>query len=103
MQLKEGDGDGEASEQNLKPASKEKLDKSPAKLVGLYIISDILSSSSTSGVRHAWRYRQLFETALKNHKVFEHLGRLEKELGWGRLKVEKWRRSIGNLLGLWES
>ncbi|EER26481.1 hypothetical protein CPC735_006530 [Coccidioides posadasii C735 delta SOWgp] len=103
MQLKEGDGDGEASEQNLKPASKEKVDKSPAKLVGLYIISDILSSSSTSGVRHAWRYRQLFETALKNHKVFEHLGRLEKELGWGRLKVEKWRRSIGNLLGLWES
>ncbi|EEP82527.1 conserved hypothetical protein [Uncinocarpus reesii 1704] len=96
-------GDGDAAEQSVKLAHREKLDTSPAQLVGLYIISDILSSSSTSGVRHAWRYRQLFETALKNHKLFEHLGRLEKELGWGRLKIEKWRRSIGNLLSLWES
>lgn len=83
-------------------SSKEKLDTSSAKLVGLYIISDILSSSSTSGVRHAWRYRQLFETALKSRQVFEQLGRLEKDLGWGRLRAEKWKRSVGNLLHLWE-
>ncbi|KAL5002331.1 hypothetical protein BDV10DRAFT_157645 [Aspergillus recurvatus] len=81
---------------------KEKLDTSSAKLVGLYLISDILSSSATSGVRHAWRYRQLFESTLKAHKVFEHLGRLEKELSWGRLRAEKWKRSIGSLLHLWE-
>lgn len=83
-------------------AQKEKLDTSAAKLVGLYVVSDILSSSSTSGVRHAWRYRQLFENAFKAHGTFEHLGRVEKELGWGRLKAEKWRRSIGVLLSLWE-
>ena len=77
-------------------------DRSSAKLVGLYVISDILSSSATSGVRHAWRYRQLFESALKSHKVFEHLGRLEKDLKWGRLKAEKWKRSVGSLLSLWE-
>lgn len=88
--------------QNKKSSSNEKLDTSSAQLVGLYIISDILSSSSTSGVRHAWRYRQLFENALKLHKTFERLGRLEKELGWGRLKMEKWRRSVGILLSLWE-
>lgn len=82
--------------------SKEKLDTSSAKLVALYIISDILSSSSTSGVRHAWRYRQLFESALKSRHIFEQLGRLEKELGWGRLKAEKWKRSIGSVLHLWE-
>ncbi|ODH53418.1 hypothetical protein GX48_00248 [Paracoccidioides brasiliensis] len=87
---------------STKPSSKEILDTSSAKLIGLYVISDILSSSSTSGVRHAWRYRQLFESALKSHKTFEHLGRLEKELAWGRLKIEKWRRSIGSLLSLWE-
>ncbi|KAL2868290.1 SWAP/Surp domain-containing protein [Aspergillus lucknowensis] len=81
---------------------KEKLDTSSAKLVGLYLVSDILSSSATSGVRHAWRYRQLFESALKAHKVFEHLGRLEKELSWGRLRAEKWKRSINSLLHLWE-
>lgn len=77
-------------------------DLSAAKLVGLYVVSDILSSSATSGVRHAWRYRQLFESALKSHRVFEHLGRLEKDLQWGRLKAEKWKRSIGSLLQLWE-
>lgn len=81
---------------------REKLDTSSAKLVGLYIISDILSSSSTSGVRHAWRYRQLFESALKTRQVFEQLGRLEKDLGWGRLRAEKWKRSVGSLLHLWE-
>ena len=82
--------------------SKGHLDMSAAKLVGLYIISDILSSSATSGVRHAWRYRQLMEAALRSHKVFEHLGRLEKDLNWGRLRAEKWKRSVGTLLHLWE-
>ncbi|EED19178.1 conserved hypothetical protein [Talaromyces stipitatus ATCC 10500] len=77
-------------------------DTSAAKLVGLYVISDIFSSSSTSGVRHAWRYRQLFEHAFRTHKVFEHLGRLEKELKWGRLKAEKWKRSVGAILHIWE-
>ncbi|EKV05852.1 RNA polymerase II, large subunit, CTD [Penicillium digitatum] len=82
--------------------SVEPLDMSSAKLVGLYIISDILSSSATSGVRHVWRYRQLFENALRSRKVFEHLGRLDKDLKWGRLKAEKWKRSVGSLLHLWE-
>ncbi|KAK2878220.1 hypothetical protein FQN49_001047 [Arthroderma sp. PD_2] len=91
-----------SAERNTKLPSGEKLDMSSASLVGLYIISDILSSSSTSGVRHAWRYRQLFEHSLKERKTFERLGRIEKELGWGRLKIEKWRRSIGILLNLWE-
>ncbi|KAE8557463.1 hypothetical protein EYB25_002170 [Talaromyces marneffei] len=77
-------------------------DTSAAKLVGLYVISDIFSSSSTSGVRHAWRYRQLFEHAFRSHKVFEHLGRLEKEMSWGRLKAEKWKRSINAILHIWE-
>ncbi|KAI9843150.1 MAG: hypothetical protein M1837_006603 [Sclerophora amabilis] len=81
---------------------REKEDTSPSKLIALYIISDILSSSSTSGVRHAWRYRQLFETVLKRKKTFEGLGRLEKDLHWGRLKAEKWRRSVGSVLTLWE-
>ena len=80
----------------------EEVDPASAKLVGLYLISDILSSSSTSGVRHAWRYRQLFEQALRKKRVFEHLGHLEKRLGWGRLKAEKWRRAVLGMLHLWE-
>ena len=94
-------GDDEIGEDDKKTAEDQE-DTSPSKLIALYLISDILSSSSTSGVRHAWRYRQLFESALKSHHVFEHLGRLEKSLRWGRLRAEKWRRSVGSVLALWE-
>ena len=80
----------------------EKSDTSSASLIGVYLISDILSSSSTSGVRHAWRYRQLFETALRQRHVFEGLGRMERKMNWGRLRAEKWKRSVGNILSLWE-
>ncbi|KAI9749266.1 MAG: U2 snRNP-associated SURP domain-containing protein [Lichina confinis] len=86
-----------------KDVPKEEDDTSAAKVVALYVVSDILSSSSTSGVRHAWRYRQLFETALKQRAVFEELGLLEKKLHWGRLRSEKWKRSVGSVLSLWES
>ncbi|KAI4195622.1 MAG: hypothetical protein LQ350_007111 [Teloschistes chrysophthalmus] len=81
----------------------EKEDVSASMLIGLYLISDILSSSSTSGVSHAWRYRQLFENALKQKEVFEDLGRLDKKMHWGRLRAEKWKRSVGSVLTLWES
>ena len=80
----------------------EPTDNTPASLVGLYVISDILSSSASAGVRHAWRYRALFEAALRDQGTFEQLGRIDKELGWGKLKAEKWKRAVQSVLGLWE-
>lgn len=77
-------------------------DSSGATLIALHLMSDILSASSTSGVRHAWRYRALFEAALTSRKMLAYLGRLEKILKWGRLRAEKWKRSINNILQLWE-
>ena len=77
-------------------------DPSSAMLAALYLVSDLLSASSTSGVRHAWRYRALLEATLRERRTFAHLGRLERRLGWGRLRAEKWRRSVTGLLGLWE-
>ncbi len=77
-------------------------DVSPSSLVGLYIISDILSASASAGVRHAWRYRSLFEAALRKQNVFERLGRYEKDMNWGKLKAEKWKRSVQVVLALWE-
>lgn len=77
-------------------------DTSAARLIGLYVVSDILSSSSTSGIRHAWRYRQLFETALREKKTFESLGGMAEKYNWGRLRAEKWKRSVGLVLSLWE-
>ena len=82
--------------------SKKDDDGSNAKLIGIYIISDILSASSTAGVRNAWRYRQLFEGGFKALKTFAHLGKLEKESSWGRIKAEQWKRKMEVVLGTWE-
>lgn len=92
--------DEELGDEDKKTVDKE--DTSSSMLIGLFIISDILSSSSTSGVRHAWRYRQLFEAALRQNEVFESLGRLEKSMHWGRMRAEKWKRSVLSVLTLWE-
>ncbi|TDZ24798.1 U2 snRNP-associated SURP motif-containing protein [Colletotrichum orbiculare MAFF 240422] len=81
---------------------KEGPDTSAANLVGLYVVSDILSASSGSGIQRAWRYRQMFETALKERKIFESLGMMADRLKWGRMRTEKWKRSVGLVFGLWE-
>lgn len=78
-------------------------DPSSAKLVALYVISDILSASSTAGAKNAWKYRQLFEKGLELHRTFEYLGKLDKELQWGRIKMEQWKRRVGQVFDLWES
>jgi U2-associated protein SR140 len=99
--IKDDDSDGLTPEQEDKTDG-EALDTSAASLVGLYVVSDILSSSSTSGLRHAWRFRQLFEVALKERKIFECLGAMPDKLRWGRLRAEKWKRSVGLVLNLWD-
>ncbi|SPO05020.1 uncharacterized protein DNG_07705 [Cephalotrichum gorgonifer] len=99
---KDRDASPELEEAGGNKAGSDGSDMSGANLVGLYIISDILSSSSTSVVRHAWRYRQLFEAALKGRKTFEKLGMMAHRHGWGRLRAEKWKRSVGLILNLWE-
>lgn len=98
------DGSPAAAELPKPPTSDPSVsqDISGAKLVALYVISDILSSSSTSGIRHAWRYRQLLEASLKSRHVFEGLGLMPEKLNWGRLRAEKWKRSVGLVLGLWD-
>ncbi|TQN74337.1 U2 snRNP-associated SURP motif-containing protein [Colletotrichum shisoi] len=83
-------------------ADKEGLDTSGPSLVGLYVVSDVLSASSSSGIQRAWRYRQMFEGVLKERKTFEGLGLMAERLNWGRMRAEKWKRSVGLVLGLWE-
>lgn len=92
---------------NTSPAPEDKAssdapDLSASRLLGLYVVSDILASSASSGIRHAWRYRQLFEAALRARKTFEMLGSMADKLNWGRLRAEKWKRSVGLVLSLWE-
>lgn len=90
---------GTTADENI---SSEGADPSAAALVALYVVSDVLSSSSTSGVRHAWRFRQLFEASLRDRKVFEYLGMMAEKLGWGRMRADKWKRSVKVVLNLWE-
>ncbi|KAL2021279.1 hypothetical protein VTK56DRAFT_7358 [Thermocarpiscus australiensis] len=99
--------DGEDDSRDTSPLPEDKStsevpDISSSRLLGLYVVSDILASSSTSGIRHAWRYRQLFEAALRSRKIFELLGMMADKLNWGRLRAEKWKRSVGLVLSLWE-
>ncbi|KAK7536613.1 hypothetical protein IWX49DRAFT_580382 [Phyllosticta citricarpa] len=103
FQARQDEEKKEDEEAEARGEKKPEHDPSSAKLIGLFIISDIFASCGISGVRQAWRYREWFEAALKKRKVFEHLGRLDKELQWGRLRAEKWKRSINNLLNAWDS
>ncbi|KAI4718651.1 hypothetical protein E4T48_05147 [Aureobasidium sp. EXF-10727] len=77
-------------------------DISGAQLVGLYVISDALAATSVSGVRDAWKYRSLFESALTSRQVFEKLGRMPKQYGWGRVRGEQWKSRITVVLDCWE-
>lgn len=103
--------DQQRFEQNSKPnqdegtaelSQQQEKDTTATSLVGLYLISDILSCSASSGVRHAWRYRSLFETQLRQQNVFAILGRAERTYNWGKLKADKWHRSVQSVLSLWE-
>lgn len=89
-------------EEDEEEGEEEGEDISATAIITLHLISSILSTSSTSGVRHAWRYRQLIETALRSRRVFEYLGVCEKKGKWGRLRGEKWKRQVLSVLGLWE-
>ena len=84
-------------------AEKEKEDPSSAKLVALYIITDLLNSCANAGVRGAWRYRNAFAPVFQKRQIFENLGRLDKTLQWGRIRSEKWKRAIAAVFSNWET
>ncbi|KAK6348404.1 hypothetical protein TWF718_006200 [Orbilia javanica] len=79
-----------------------KEDQTPAKLIALYLISDVLSNSGL-GVRNVWRYRQYFDQRLREGKIFEGLAEVGDKENWGKIRQEKWRRSIQVILSLWEN
>ncbi|KAF3924851.1 hypothetical protein ABW21_db0204427 [Orbilia brochopaga] len=79
-----------------------KEDQTPAKLIALYLISDVLSNSGL-GVRNIWRYRQCFDQRLREGKIFEGLAEVGDKENWGKIRQEKWRRSIQVVLSLWEN
>jgi U2-associated protein SR140 len=89
----DSDTEGSDVESGKREEAQGKPDTSSAKVVGLWLVSDVLSNSSL-GVRAAWRYRQLFDNTLRERKVFEHLGEIYRESGWGRMKAEKFRRMV---------
>ncbi|PHH73351.1 hypothetical protein CDD82_5529 [Ophiocordyceps australis] len=77
-------------------------DMSASSLIGLYIVSDILSAAVASTIRHAWRFRGLFDKGLKEYQIFDFLGQIPVKNGWGRMRAENWKRSINLVLHLWE-
>jgi U2-associated protein SR140 len=93
----------EKVKENEKRKEKEKEDPSSAKLIALYLISDLIIASHSSGVTNSYKFRQLFETAFLEHRVFERLGRLENSMNWGKIRAERWRTSVENVLNIWAS
>lgn len=83
-----------------KPGTK-KEDDSSARLVALFLISDVISAARNANVPGAWRYRELFRKVLLERRVFAKLGRLDRDYHWGRLKADNWKRSITSLLEFW--
>ncbi|ETS00774.1 hypothetical protein M419DRAFT_82967 [Trichoderma reesei RUT C-30] len=75
---REGKGENQTSGADEGATASDNTDASAATLVGLYV------------------------TALRSRKVFERLGMMAEKLGWGRLRAEKWKRSVTLVLNLWE-
>ncbi|KAH0609045.1 uncharacterized protein H6S33_001273 [Morchella sextelata] len=94
--------DDDEEEKDKEEGEKGAEETHAAKIVALWIISDVLSNSSL-GIRNAWRYRQLFDVALRERGVFAHLGEVYRTPGWGRMKAEKFRRGVvEGVLEWWE-
>lgn len=91
----------EDSQTKKEKAQAAETDISGAKIVALYLLSDVLSNSSL-GIRNAWRYRGLVEQKLREAKVMESLGRTYHSPDWGRIRREKFRRLVVGVLSLWE-
>ncbi|KAF2457756.1 hypothetical protein BDY21DRAFT_390437 [Lineolata rhizophorae] len=98
---KAANANGEADPEDPDAASG-KEDPSGAKLIALYLVSDLLSCAATCGLRGAWRYRPLLEAELRRRHVFGHLGRLDRDLKWGRFRSDRWRAAVGKVFGLWD-
>ncbi|KAF2196928.1 hypothetical protein GQ43DRAFT_360713, partial [Delitschia confertaspora ATCC 74209] len=84
-------------------ARREKEELQMSKLIGLFCISDILSASATASIPGTWKIRGLFEKALLERKVFTKLARLDRDLDMGKIKADKWKRSVNGILSQWAS
>ncbi|KAF2178819.1 hypothetical protein K469DRAFT_717796 [Zopfia rhizophila CBS 207.26] len=73
-----------------------------AKLVGLYIVSDVvLSSQKLSGIPMHWRISLEIKDQLIQFKVFSQLGRVPLDLGMGVMTKNRWRNQVKNVLDIW--
>lgn len=97
----DGSGNEDSQAKKEEKAQAAESDISGAKIVALYLLSDVLSNSSL-GIRNAWRYRSLVEQKLREAKVMESLRRTYRSPEWGRIRRDKFRRLVVAVLGLWE-
>jgi U2-associated protein SR140 len=108
--LEQDDGDDYEPDETLPPVAmsvepttetnKKAGDPSKAKLVALYIITDVLSAALTTGAKNAWKYRQLFESGLKQRNIFGNLGRIHRKSG--RITADQWKRQVSAVFDVWE-
>ncbi|KAF2803861.1 uncharacterized protein BDZ99DRAFT_467975 [Mytilinidion resinicola] len=85
--------------------STEPVDISSAKLVALAVIYDLCVAGTDHSLGFtisSWRYPVDFASELTRRRVFAHLGRLDRDLGWGKMRARRWKIQIHNVLDLWK-
>lgn len=98
----ETEGNRETSTEEKKDINRE--ESHSTRIIALYVISDLFHASAQAGgvAKNLWRYRPGFEQVFTKRKTFEFLGRLEKELGMGKITAQKYKTRVNNLLNMWQ-
>ena len=80
---------------------KDREDPSAPIIVAFNVIHDIVTQGKTAGVTRAVRYGEYFQNAFETRELFSKLGRLDRDLKWGRIRADRWKRQVIHFLDLW--
>ena len=80
---------------------KDHEDPSGPIIVAFNVIHDIVTQGKTAGVTRAVHYGEYFQNTFETRELFSRLGRLDRDLNWGRIRADRWKRQVVHFLDLW--
>lgn len=84
------------------PNAKPVEDPSGPILVALYVLTDVMDQAKDEGGSTKMRFAGLFEEMLENRDMFANLGRLARDLNWGRIRADRWQKQVMGILEHWQ-
>ncbi|KAI9699937.1 MAG: hypothetical protein M1820_006999 [Bogoriella megaspora] len=88
--------DGEATR-----VSENKVDQIGPRIVAMTIITDALRQSGVAYVSTAWRLGTVLGEKLISSEAFAQIGRLHREEHFGKIKTDRWQRTVHSMLKKW--